>query len=346
MLCLVAAIADVRAVALSVPLARPTRIATRTVLAREFVLVRVEGDDGVQGVGYTYAGTVGGRIVRDAVRECLRPLLLGEDPDLIERHWAAMYQDSLLIGRRGALLRAISAVDIALWDRLGKVAGLPLYRLLGAHRDDVACYASGGYYRDEETRSPPWRRRWSAYVGARLPGRQDQGRGGAARGGRGARRAPRGGRSARTARLALDANNAYRSVPEALRAARAFEPYDPWWFEEPLSPDAVAGHAALARQLEMPVATGEIHQTRWEFRDLLEREAARHPPAGRRRAGRRHGVAAGRPRRARCSTSPSRPTGTPTCTCTSRPRPRTASPWSGSASKRTSTTSSDSWPNA
>ena len=273
MLCVVAAIADVRAVALSVPLARPTRIATRTVLAREFVLVRVEGDDGVQGVGYTYAGTVGGRLVRDAVRECLRPLLLGEDPDLIERHWAAMYQDSLLIGRRGALLRAISAVDIALWDRLGKVAGLPLYRLLGAHRDEVACYASGGYYRAGEDPVAAVAAEMERYAalgfrdakikvgGARLE--VDVARVRAARGALGAH-----------ARLALDANNAYRSVPEALRAARAFEPYDPWWFEEPLSPDAVAGHAALARQLEMPVATGEIHQTRWEFRDLLEREAA------------------------------------------------------------------------
>jgi len=273
MLCAVATIADVRAVALSIPLARPTRIATRTVLAREFVLVRVEGDDGVQGVGYTYAGTVGGRLVRDAVRDCLRPLLLGEDPDLIERHWAAMYQDSLLIGRRGALLRAISAVDTALWDRLGRVAGLPLYRLLGAYRESVACYASGGYYREGEDPVAAVGAEMERYAalgfrdakikvgGASLE--VDVARVRAARGVLGA-----------SGRLALDANNAYRSVSEALRAARAFEPFDPWWFEEPLSPDAVAGHAALARQLDMPVATGEIHQTRWEFRDLLEREAA------------------------------------------------------------------------
>ena len=273
MLCAVATIADVRAVALSIPLARPTRIATRTVLAREFVLVRVEGDDGVQGVGYTYAGTVGGRLVRDAVRDCLRPLLLGEDPDLIERHWAAMYQDSLLIGRRGALLRAISAVDTALWDRLGRVAGLPLYRLLGAHRESVACYASGGYYREGEDPVAAVGAEMERYAalgfrdakikvgGASLE--VDVARVRAARGVLGA-----------SGRLALDANNAYRSVSEALRAARAFEPFDPWWFEEPLSPDAVAGHASLARQLDMPVATGEIHQTRWEFRDLLEREAA------------------------------------------------------------------------
>jgi L-alanine-DL-glutamate epimerase-like enolase superfamily enzyme len=272
MLCPMASIVDVRAVALSVPLARPTRIATRTVRAREFVLVWVDGDDGVAGLGYTYVGTVGGRLVRDAVLECLRPLLVGEDPDLIERHWAAMYQDSLLIGRRGALLRAISAVDVALWDRLGQVAGLPLYRLLGAQRDAVPCYASGGYYRDEDPVAAVTAE-MERYVGLGFrdvkmkvggaPLEVDVARVRAAREVLGA-----------AGRLALDANNAYRSVPEALRAARAFEPFDPWWFEEPLSPDATAGHAALARELEMPVATGELHQTRWEFRDLLERQAA------------------------------------------------------------------------
>jgi L-alanine-DL-glutamate epimerase-like enolase superfamily enzyme len=83
-------------------------------------------------------------------------------------------------------------------------------------------------------------------------------------------------------RLALDANNAYREVPAAVRAARAFAPYDIWWLEEPLAPDKHAAHAALARLVEMPVATGEIHQTRWEFRELLERNAAAilQPDAG------------------------------------------------------------------
>jgi L-alanine-DL-glutamate epimerase-like enolase superfamily enzyme len=266
-----ATIADVRASALSVPLSVPTRIATRTVLAREFVLVRVEADDGQTGVGYTYAGTVGGRLVRDAVQDCLRPLLLGGDPDLIEHHWAAMYQDTLLIGRRGALLRAISAVDLALWDLLGQRAGLPLYRLLGGYRETVPAYASGGYYHDGDPlaaiRAEMERyaalgfRDFKMKVGADLD--LDVARMRAAREVVGPR-----------ARLALDANNAYRSVPEALRAARAFEPLDPWWLEEPLSPDDNAGHAELARRLDVPVATGEIHQTRWEFRDLLERAAA------------------------------------------------------------------------
>jgi L-alanine-DL-glutamate epimerase-like enolase superfamily enzyme len=265
-------IREVRAVTLSIPLAKPTRIATRLVLAREFVLVRIDAESGKTGIGYTYAGTVGGNLVRDTVDDLLTPHLVGQEASLIDRHWAAMYQDSLLVGRRGGVLRAISAVDLALWDLLGKEAHLPLFRLLGAHRESVPVYASGGYYRDEDP-IQAIRAEMERYVqlgfadfkmkvgGASLE--VDAARMRAARETIG----PRG-------RLALDANNAYRTVPDALRAARAFEPYDPWWFEEPLSPDNNAGHAELARQVGVPIATGEIHQTRWEFRDLIERKAA------------------------------------------------------------------------
>ena len=274
-----AAITDVRAVALSIPLATPTRMATRTVLAREFVLVWIAAG-GVTGVGYTYAGTVGGRLVRDAVTDLLRPVVLGQEASLIDRHWAAMYQETLLVGRRGALLRAISAVDIALWDLLGKTAGLPLYRLLGGHRDRVPAYASGGYYRDEDP---------VAAITAEMGRYVDLGFtdfkmkvGGAALDVDVARVRAARETIGPTGRLALDANNAYREVPAAVRAARAFAPYDIWWLEEPLAPDKHAAHAALARLVEMPVATGEIHQTRWEFRELLERNAAAilQPDAG------------------------------------------------------------------
>jgi L-alanine-DL-glutamate epimerase-like enolase superfamily enzyme len=191
-----------------------------------------------------------------------------------------MYQDTLLIGRRGAVLRAMSAVDIALWDLLARTVGLPLYQLLGAHRDSVPAYASGGYYRNEDPIAAI-AEEMQRYISLGFsdvkmkvggaPLEVDVRRVQAAREVIGPHR-----------RLALDANNGYRNVPEAIRAARAFQPFDPWWFEEPLSPDNIAGHAELASQIDIPVATGEIHQTRWDFRELLERRAAAilQPDAG------------------------------------------------------------------
>ena len=273
-------ITNVRSVLIRIPLQRPVRIATRLVHGREFVLAFVQTEDGLQGVGYTYAGTVGGTMVRAAVDDVLTPLLLGADSGLIERHWAAMFQDGLLVGRRGALLRAISAVDIALWDLAGKRAAIPLYRLLGGYQVEVPAYASGGYYM--EGKGPDGlAREMERYLRAGFTSvkikvggaliEEDVARVKAARDAIGP-----------SVRLALDANNAYKSVSEAVRAAEAFEPYDIWWFEEPLAPDNIPGQAEVAGTVAMPVATGEIHQTRWDFRDLIMHQAAQifQPDAG------------------------------------------------------------------
>jgi L-alanine-DL-glutamate epimerase-like enolase superfamily enzyme len=273
-------ITHVRSVLIRIPLQRPIRIATREVQGREFVLTFVGTEDGAQGIGYTYAGTVGGSMVQAAVDDVLKPILLGGDAALIERHWAAMYQQGLLVGRRGALLRAISAVDIALWDLAGKRAGIPLYRLLGGFQGEVPAYASGGYYM--EGKGPTalaqemerYLRAGFDAVKIKVGGvsiEEDVARVKAARDAIGP-----------GVRLALDANNAYRSVAEAIRAARAFEPYDIWWFEEPLPPDNIPGHAEVAAATSIPVATGEIHSSRWDFRDIIATKAARilQPDAG------------------------------------------------------------------
>ena len=264
-------ITDVRALAVRVPLARPVRIATRLVEAREYVLVWIEAADGTVGIGHAYAGTRGGRILRDLVLELFRPVLVGADATLIDHLWTALYQEALLLGRRGAVLRALSAVDIALWDRLGIATGLPLYRLLGGDRADVPAYASGGYYSEGDP---------LAIIERELRGHVEAGFDAVKiKVGRDFAIDVARVRVARDAlgpdrRLALDANNAWRSPHEAIRFARAVERYDPWWLEEPLPADDIAGHAAVARALDLPVATGEIHATRWDFAALIEQRAA------------------------------------------------------------------------
>jgi L-alanine-DL-glutamate epimerase-like enolase superfamily enzyme len=257
--------------ALTVPIDKPTRIATRQLGGRDYVLAWVDTDEGVSGVGYTYAGTLGGKIVQAGV-DALAPLLVGDDPFAIERHWARMFQESLLIGRRGALLRSISAIDIALWDTLGKALGQPLYKLIGGFRDSVPAYASGGYYREGdplayiEIELSQYKRLgfrdYKIKVGG-APFEVDVERVRVARETIGP-----------TARLGLDANNAWRSPSDAIRFVRAVEKYEPWWIEEPLRPDDVAGHAEIARVLDVPVATGEIHASRYDFRDLISQRAA------------------------------------------------------------------------
>lgn len=261
----------------TIPVEKPTRMSTRTLDRRDYLLVEVEAD-GAAGLGYAYAGTRGGSLLSAAVRDLLADALLGSSENDITRIWERMYQESLLVGRRGAVLRAISAVDIALWDLQAVRKGVPLTVLLGGEVRPIPAYASGGYYRPDEG---PWTEAVAKEIEFnRSLGFEDH-------------KIKVGGLSVKAdaervaaaieaiadrGRLALDANNAYRSVTEALAATRAFEraagPAGLWWIEEPLPPDEIAGHAQLARELETPVATGEIHQTRWEFRDLITSGAA------------------------------------------------------------------------
>jgi L-alanine-DL-glutamate epimerase-like enolase superfamily enzyme len=262
----------------AIPLRRETRISTRSLRERHYVLVEVTTADGT-GTGYAYAGTSGGRLLADAVQGLLQPVLRDAPADDIADLWGRMYHETLLAGRRGVLLRAISAVDIALWDLRAKTCGVPLAVLLGGSvTRPVPAYASGGYYRPEDGSHAEAvaheieANRHAGFTDHKikvggLPLEQDVARVSAASEAVGEH-----------GRLALDANNAYRSVGEALRAARAFEraagEHGLWWFEEPLSPDDIAGHAELARILDTPIATGELHQTRWEFAQLIERRAA------------------------------------------------------------------------
>src|SRR5450432_384363 len=96
-------IAKVEAAAVRLPLRRPVAFSTRRLSAREFVIVRIRTRDGIEGVGYTYAGP----LAAQAIERNLAPLLLDKPAGQIEAHWQKMYHEALLIGRRGVVLRAI-----------------------------------------------------------------------------------------------------------------------------------------------------------------------------------------------------------------------------------------------
>jgi L-alanine-DL-glutamate epimerase-like enolase superfamily enzyme len=127
---------------LRVPLRRPVKIAIAEIPFREFNVVRVRTADGTVGTGYAR----GGVLVDVALRECIAPTAMGAAADGIEWLWDHIYRLNIQVGRRGAVLRAMSAFDIALWDVRARRAGLPLWRLLGGTRRQVPVYASGGYY--------------------------------------------------------------------------------------------------------------------------------------------------------------------------------------------------------
>ncbi|MGH6992711.1 MAG: enolase C-terminal domain-like protein, partial [Caulobacteraceae bacterium] len=142
-------ISSVEARLVRVPLSRPTSFSNRTILAREYALVRVRSEDGGEGIGFCYAGHAGGSLSALAVRELFAPAILGSEAWANEELWDRLYRECLLHGRGGSVMRALSALDIALWDLNARAANLPLWSLLGATSGRlVPAYASGGYYLD------------------------------------------------------------------------------------------------------------------------------------------------------------------------------------------------------
>lgn len=256
-----------------VPLDHVTSFATRTVRAREYCLVKVRSVDGVEGIGFCYAGTAGGNIVRVAVEDLLGPMLIGEESTRVEGLWEEMYREALLHGRTGSVMRAISCLNNALWDLNARTACLPLYRYLGCWaKDRVPAYASGGYYLDgktphalgEEVASYVQQgfKAVKIKVGRYTPVEEEE-----------------RVRAAREAigpdvHLMLDANNAWADLPTALLYCQRFERYQPYWIEEPFSPDDIDNHSQLAARTSIVVATGEIEAGRWRFKELLDKRAA------------------------------------------------------------------------
>jgi L-alanine-DL-glutamate epimerase-like enolase superfamily enzyme len=266
-------IVSVEARTVSVPLDHVTSFSTRKVSARDYVLLRIRTADGHQGIGFCYGGSRAGVLVAHAVRELFQPMLIGEDAWRVEGLWQEMYQDSLLQGRAGSVMRALSIVDNALWDRNARAAGLPLSKLLGAQaKASVPAYASGGYYLDGKT-DQKLADELANYVAmgfkavkikvGRLSPAEEEARIRAAREAIGP-----------DVLLMLDANNAWRDLPTALEYMKRYEPSDPYWIEEPFSPDDIENHAQLARRTKVAVATGEIEAGRWRHQELLEKRAA------------------------------------------------------------------------
>lgn len=266
-------IVSVRARGLRVPLRVPTAFSSREVHHRHYGVVDVTADDGVTGIGFCYVGSAGATLFPEIVTSLLAPRLVGQDAHRTEGLWQEMVQETLLQGRTGTVMRAISALDTALWDRNARAAGLPLYKFLGASAEGhVPAYASGGYYLPGKT---PERLadEMAGYVAqgfgavkmkvGRLSLADEEARLAAVRERIGA--APL---------LMLDANNAWQDLPTALRFMRMAEKYDPYFIEEPFSPDDIQNHARLARATPVPVATGEIEAGRWRFKELLDQQAA------------------------------------------------------------------------
>jgi L-alanine-DL-glutamate epimerase-like enolase superfamily enzyme len=232
-------------------------------------VVKIETDEGVTGIGLSGGIQVAEDVGR-AILGHLKVFVIGQDPFDNERIWDRMWQPKL-VGRRGVTTRVISGIDIAIWDIKGKVAGKPVYKLLGGFADKVPVYIAGGYYEEGKgLKELAAEMEESVSMGAR------------------AIKIKIGGASINddvervrvvresvgpNVKVMVDANCAYRHF-QAVEIARKIEKYDVYWFEEPVNPDDYEGHKLVSQASSIPVATGENEYTRYGFRDLIEKRCA------------------------------------------------------------------------
>lgn len=253
--------------------------------AQDDLVVEIHTDEGISGVGET---DVNPWIARECILapgthtmgQGLTEMLIGADPLYVEDLWERLYTGSAMNGRRGAVINAIGAIDIALHDLRGKALGKPCHELLGETvRTAVAPYASlqpevSGFdaYRDslvewavdarrrgfraakaEVTLSGPY-----AHVGLREP----------------YTRATEVIAAVRAAVgddfvLMVDCQYAFPDADQCLAVIRAWQDFDLFFVETPLPSDDLAGYARLAREQPIPIAAGEWLTTRFEFAQLI-----------------------------------------------------------------------------
>lgn len=224
----------------------------------ELATVTIQTDDGLEGVGYTYTGGVGGHAVLAMLRHDLAPLLLGADATNIRALYDAVYWKTHYVGRGGVASFAQSAVDIALWDLKGKRDGQPLVHMAGGHGQQTNAYAGGidlNFEREKLLSNiSGYLARGFEAIKIKVGRADDAERVAAVRELIGPDR-----------KLMVDANYSL-SVDDAISSALAFKPHDIFWFEEPIDPEDHAGYVAVAKATGVPLAQGENLHTADEFR--------------------------------------------------------------------------------
>lgn len=249
-----------------VPTHREMHDAIREFSTLDLVFAQVETDEGIFGRGFTYNIIPhGGSEIRSLIANDIDALVRGMDPRNHERVWYQMWRSMDWVGRGGIAVLAVAAADNALWDLKSKLAGMPLYKLLGGTREMVPVYNTDGGWLNhsveqlvEESRKvvAAGFRGTKIKVGKEDP-MEDCERIAAVREVLGPKRT-----------LMVDANECFTHA-EAIKRARLWEEFNLFWFEEPLPAEDILGHAKIKTHTSIPIALGESLFTRQQFRDYI-----------------------------------------------------------------------------
>jgi len=254
-------IKDVKALIISRPLGKPLRVARGDITSRTTVVVIVETDRGVRGVGEAI-GTP--HMIKACVEHHLKGMVVGQDAFDVEKIWSRMFVPTVYWELKGSYISAMSGVEMALWDVMGKAQGVPVHRLLGGkHRDRIRAYASDLFTEQKESMASKAKKFVEdgfsivkTHVGSdpsadveRIEAiREAVGDG---------------------VGIMVDINCGFDRAT-AYRFAEAIEDYDIFWYEEPLPPYDIEGYLELKSRIDIPIAAGENEFTLHGFKALAQ----------------------------------------------------------------------------
>jgi L-alanine-DL-glutamate epimerase-like enolase superfamily enzyme len=234
--------------------------------SRNILVLDVETKGGIRSMGYLLLFRPGMKTIAACLEEAIIPRVIGKDASAVEAIWQDLWRATVTYGRGGIACMAMSALDIALWDALGKAAKLPLHRLWGHYRAQLPAYGSGCF----------------------------RGAGGDGMIAKALHYKERGYKAikmqvAHTADLATDLDNVKRmreavgpgidimidvnmgwTADVAILMGRKFQDYDVYWLEEPVVPDDFAGYLRIAEALDLRIVGGETHFTRFDLKPFFE----------------------------------------------------------------------------
>ena len=249
------------------------------------VVLRVQTDAGITGWATSSFGTMAGGplVLQSILQNEVKPVLVGQDPAFPKRLRSDLWKALEYSGVQGVAQMAISSAEIAIWDILGKCAGMPVYKMLGAYADRVPTYAMCGWYYPGDTDLSQYKKKLNdafeeGFTGAKI----------------------KVGRSSldddvkrikvameiagKDRRIMVDANQKF-DVNEAIHRGKVYQEMGVYWLEEPIVPYDHAGYAQVAEALEMRIATGENDYTKYAFADLIARRGVDVVQPDSRRAG-------------------------------------------------------------
>ncbi|MBL29132.1 MAG: hypothetical protein CMM50_16490 [Rhodospirillaceae bacterium] len=258
-------ITDIRTHLLSVPFADPPKTGFLSLGDIDLLVVEVETASGVVGTGHLHPLAGGLRTLEMCINEMLKPLLMGEDIREVEALWRKMWKATFIQGRMGITVMAMSALDIALWDAVGRAAGKPLWQLWDGRPDPIPTYGSGcfrGLGHDGMIEKA------QRFVAQGFPAIKMQ----VAH----LFTADEDVANVRDMRAALgdgieimvDVNQGW-TADEAIAVGRRLDDYRLGWLEEPVMADDFEGYDRIASVLRTPIATGENHFTHHDLKPFF-----------------------------------------------------------------------------